>query len=980
MAKTRIAHGVRVAILASSAAFAGLGATGVSAQEAVEVEEITVTGSRIRTEDLDTARPVLMITREAIENQGFAGTADILQNLTASGAPPLSRASPLSAGEAAGGQFVQLRGAGAQRTLILVDGYRLGITTGGLQDLSGIPTSMIERIEVLKDGASSVYGSDAIAGVVNIITRKDFEGIQFNAYASQYDEGDGVVQKYDFLLGHSTDNGGITVGAEWAREDPVRALDRPFSAYPRGELLPNNSWTTVGQFGGWVSAPAQALPGVVYNGNTRVVLSQGGDPLDFADYRAQNGDLTSPQDKSNTNLQTDLRTPLERQTVFLNGTYDFSENVGFLGSASYSVRDAERTVAGYPYQAASFGTPMSVDSYFNPIGSHHGYATPTAISNWWRRTWEVPRVSTAETNALRFTAGLVGSFDAANRNFAWDVGYLFSSSEVLQSAYGNLNLANVARAVGPSFLNATGRVQCGTPAAPINFGATFDTCTPWNPFLAYGQEGDGGLTNNAAVAEYLFQEEHATGETETQIYSANITGPVLELPAGELSFAVGVERREEKGQFIPDALSVTGGSTNLGARPTEGGYELNELYAEVLVPILADAPLAETLNVTLATRYSDFSTFGDTTNSKAGLEWRPIEQLLFRATYAEGFRAPTISNLYSGGSQTFAFYTDPCDPVYGVAANDAAVAARCDADIADYANFRQLQQGFVPATAPNAQTPVAFFGGAANPLLEPEESESKTAGVVWTPQAFLDGLQVSLDFWTVKIDNTIVADTPNLILDDCYVQGVTSRCSLFTRDSTLGYVNTMSYGGRNAGYREIEGYDLDLLYRFETGIGDFTINSRTTYLTEDELKSTNDAATVPTENIGFAAQAGTTHEYRSVLNLEWSVDNWGATWGVRYYSGLTEVCLQNTPEFCSDPNTPGPIPTQLRNNNELGSNTFHDVQVRWNAPWEATVAVGANNVFDHLGQAMYSQPNANVSYNGEFDIDRTLYVRYQQNW
>jgi iron complex outermembrane receptor protein len=388
------------------------------------------------------------------------------------------------------------------------------------------------------------------------------------------------------------------------------------------------------------------------------------------------------------------------------------------------------------------------------------------------------------------------------------------------------------------------------------------------------------------------------------------------------------------------------------------------------------------LNVTLASRYSDFSTVGDTTNSKAGLEWRPIEQLLFRATWAEGFRAPTITNLYAGGSQTFAFYTDPCDPVYGVTASNPEVAARCDADIADFANFRQLQQGFVPAVQSNAQTPVAFFANAANPLLEPEESVSKTAGVVWTPEAILDGLQVSLDWWTVRIENTIVTDTPNLILNDCYVQGLPARCGLFTRDAALGYVNTMSYGFRNAGYRYVEGYDLDLLYTFDTGFGEFTVSSRTTYLTDDELKSTNDAVVVPTENIGFADSAGTTHEVRSIAGLEWSLENWGVTWNARYYSGLTEACLSNTsyPEYCSDPQTPGPIPTTLRDNNELGSNTFHDVQVRWEAPWEATIALGANNVFDHLGQQMYSQPNANVSYNGEFDIGRSIYVRYQQNW
>lgn len=976
MANRKIAHAVRVALITSAAACAGLGGTTAFAQD--PVDEIVVTGSRIRTTDLDTARPVLMITRDTIQNQGFAGVADILQNLTATGSPPLSRASPLSAGENAGGQFVDLRGIGAQRTLVLVDGRRVGISTSGFQDISGIPTAMIERIEVLKDGASSIYGSDAIGGVINIITRKDFEGLQANAYVGQYDEGDGTVQKYDFIMGAVNDQNSITFGAEWAREAVVRARDRDFSAYPRGALLPDVSWTVVGQYGGWVSSGAQTVPGLT----GRIVLDEGGDPLNWQDYRAQNTSSLSTQDKSNTNTFTDLRTPLDRKTLFLNGTHEFNDNLEFIGSASYSNRVSSRTVAGYPYQAASFGTPMSVDSYFNPIGSWHGFAEPAAISNWWRRGWEVPRYSESEVNALNFAGKLEGTFDAANRNFLWDAGYSFNQAKSLQSTYGNFNLAAVQAAVGPSFVNATGQVQCGTPEAPIGFGTVSGTCTPWNPFIEAGQVGPGSLTDNPQLQEFLYQEEHATGSTETQIFHASITGPVMELPAGELSFAAGAERREEKGRFVPDALSVTGGSTNLGARPTEGDYSLNEVYGELLVPVLADVTGARVLNLTLATRYSDFDSFGSTTNHKAGLEWRPIDQILVRGTWAEGFRAPTIANLFAGGSQTFAFYTDPCDPIYGQSANDPTVFQRCAQDIADMANFRQLQQGFVPAVTSNAQTPLAFFSGAANPLLEPEESTSRTAGIVWTPDQWVSGLQVAVDWWMVKIENTIVADTPNLILDDCYVQGVAARCGLFTRDPVLGIVNTMNYGSRNAGYREVEGWDFDLNYRFETNYGNFTINSQSTYLTKDELRSTDDPTVVPTENIGFAASAGTTHRLRSVANITWDFADFGVTWGARYYSGLKEACLSNAlfPEFCSDPQTPGPVPTTLRDNNSLGSNTFHDVQVRWNAPWDATIAVGANNVFERLGQQMYSQPNSNVSYNGEFDIGRFWYVRYQQNF
>ena len=944
------------------------------------IAEVVVTGSRIRVNDLDTPRPVVMITRDAIEQQGFQSVTEILQNVSAAGSPALTRASPLSAGENAGGSFISLRGLGAQRTLTLVDGQRLGISTSGFQDISGIPSAMIERIEVLKDGASSLYGSDAIGGVINIITRKKFDGIEGNAYVGQYDDGDGTIQKYDFLLGSVGERSSLTFGAEYATEDAVLAKDRPFSAFPQGERHPDRNWTTVGQFGGFV------------RGGVRIIPGDGLDPRNIANWRNQNTNTGataaspegSPLDKSNTNQQTDLRTPLERKSVYLNGTYAISEAVEFVGSAAYTNRFSDRTVAGYPYQAASFNTPMSIDSYFNPIGNQSGTAAPAAIGNWWRRGWEVPRVSSSDVDALRFSAGLNGDFEFANREFAWDVGYLFSNTRATQSAFGNLNLVAVRNAVGPSFLNAQGQVQCGTPAAPINFGTTDGTCTPWNPFLPFGVEGPGGLTNNAALQQYLFQEEHSSGDTQTQLFTANITGNIVSLPAGDLAFALGFERREESGKFIPDALSVTGNSTNLGALPTEGGYNVNEVYGELFIPVLADIPVFQELNLNASTRYSDYDTFGNTTNSKFGLEWRPIQQVLLRGTYAEGFRAPTIANLFAGGSQTFSFYTDPCDPVFGAAATNGSVASTCAADIANYAAFRQLGQGFLPAGGPNTQTPVAFFQGAANPLLEPEESESKSAGIVWTP-SFVSGLQMSFDWWTIRIDNTIVADLPTDILNDCYVQNIADRCSpaLFTRDPTLGFVNTMRFGSRNAGFREVEGYDFDANYSFEAGrFGGFVLNLQSTYLDRDAIATNDAATTIPDEDVGFAVQAKTTHRVRANANVTWTLGDFGVTWGARYYSGLRERCLNAGlfPGECSDPTYVGPTPQQSGAHNELGSNIFHDVQVRWNTPWNGTLALGANNVFEHLGQPMYSQPNANVSYNGEFDIGRFVYARYRQDF
>jgi iron complex outermembrane receptor protein len=644
---------------------AALAQDGSTADEPATLDRIEVTGTRIRQVDIETAQPVLSISRQEIENQGFQSVADILQNLTAVGTPPLSRASPLGAGEAAGAQAVNLRNLTPQRTLVLVNGKRLGITTGGVQDISTIPAVMVERIEILKDGASAVYGSDAIAGVVNIITRSNYEGAHGSVYYGQYSEGDGEIEKYDFLLGATGERGAVTIGVEYAKEAEVWQQDRAFSAFPLGDRHPDLSWTPVGQYGGFVSSPtSNPLPGITYppatnsnpNRTVRVIVRPGGDPRNPADYIAQDMGQ-NPNHKSNPGEQMHLRTPLERKSLFVDGSYDITDNVRFRGNMLYSNRISDRSIAGYPMQAGSFagfdngaGVPLHADSYFNPVGN--------TINNWWRRTWEVPRVSTSDATTWRFSGALEGSFEIGERYFDWDVGAMYNQNKLLQASDGNLNLANVQRALGPSFMNAAGQVQCGTPDAPIAFTA----CVPWNPMLHYGESGPGSLASED-LQKFLFQREHSLGETETTIYTANVAGGLFELPAGELSFALGVEHRKEQGEFIPDALSVSGGSTNLGARPTGGSYTEESIYAELFVPLLMESPGARELSLSISSRYSDFDTFGDTVNSKFGVKWKPIDDLLVRATWAEGFRAPTILNLYGGGTQNLPSSPIPAIPV-----------------------------------------------------------------------------------------------------------------------------------------------------------------------------------------------------------------------------------------------------------------------------------------------------------------------------
>ena len=945
---TKLRDAITFALAAGITTIAGTGAAfaqETAAEPATTLDRIQVTGSRIRQVDVETAQPVVTIGREEIQAGGFNTVADILQNIPSAGSPTFSRTSPLTANQEAGGQYIDLRNLGAQRTLVLVNGKRLGISPDGFQDVSTIPTAMVERIDVLKDGASSIYGSDAMAGVINIITRRNFEGAEANAYFGQYDQGDGQKQTYDFVIGMAGERGSLTIGAEYHKEDAVWARDRWFSndSYPG---YPQYSTTVVGQWGNW------RLPGAAAT-DPWFVADRGSDALGTDGWHEQ-----TTADTSKASDQMHLMTPLERRSLFTSATYDLTDNVRFVADMSYTKRESSRQIAGYPTQstAAAIRAPMSALSYFNPTGG-------ASEVNWRRRGWEVPRTTDTEQTTWRFTAALEGSFEIGERFFDWDVGYMFNENDTQIVNNGNLYIPNIRLAVGPSFMNGQGQIVCGTP------GNVVAGCVPWNPFAGFGT---GAVTNSLAdpeVQAFLYKQEHALGRTETNNYFANLTGSLWTLPAGELGFAVGVEHRKEEGGFTPDAIAQSGDSTNLASGPTYGSYSLDEVYAELSIPVLADAAFAQELSLSLATRYSDFDTFGDTTNSKFGVKWRPMDDLLVRGTYAEGFRAPTIGDLYGGTSDTFTTgFRDPCDSVYG----EARGSARCLQDVP--ADYRQLQQGFVPTNGPAAQTPVPFTSGS-NPFLQPEFSKSKTVGLVYSP-SYVEGFSVALDWWTIKIENTIVADTPNEIMNDCYVALIESRCALFSRDPSLGnIVANLAYGGRNSGYADTEGYDLDMNYRLDTDYGRFDAKWATTYVSKYETKSTNDIDEVPSQANGFEGS----FRVRSNLNLGWTLNDFSVNWGMRYNSGTKEECYFE--ERCSIPNyqapdTLGTIVPQ----NEVGSITFHDLQFSVATPWNARIAFGANNVFDRDPPIYYSAPNSGYAFYGGHDIGRFVYARYQQKF
>ncbi|GAB3349383.1 TonB-dependent receptor plug domain-containing protein [Lysobacter tyrosinilyticus] len=957
---TKLRDAISFALVVGTTAAAGTGvayAQDAEQKEATTLDRVEVTGSRIPRAEIETAQPIITLSREDIQQQGFTSVADILQNLTSAGSPAISRSQALASGESVGGYYIDIRNLGANRTLVLVNGKRIGATTDGLQDLGQIPVSAIQRIEILKDGASSIYGSDAIAGVVNVITRRQFDGAEANAYVGQFSEGDGEKQSYDMTIGATGEKASVTLSAEFTKEDPVMAKDRAFSSgLPAGSPV---------SYVGSANLPCGPGGAVV-----KCTLRPGMNPKLISSYRPYVPGVpfspTNPGsfgDNANSNEEMFLQTGIERRSLYITGMVDITDNLRFTSDFSYNKRTTDQQIAGYPYQSTSFGTPMSGASFFTP--------TPGTALNFQRRLWEVPRTTESNLETYRWAGGLEGFFSIGDHQWDWDVGANINRNDSVKKGHGDASLLATTAALGPSYFNpTTQRVECGSLANPIDYGTNIGNgeCIPWNPLAPFGDTQAGSLTGNADLQAFLFPEFTDTGRTESHSYTASVAGSLFALPAGDLGLAVGVEHRSEEGVFVPDAFRQSANSTGLPATTTQGQYDLDEIYAEIEIPVLADMAFAKELTFNISSRYSDYSNFGDTTNSKFSLRWRPMDDLLVRGTYAEGFRAPAISDLFGGLSGTFAFYIDPC----GVNSPNGTVNGT-PACAGVPVGYVQQAQGGANCTQYPCQTPDQFLSGS-NPNLLPENSKSKTAGLVWSPH-WVEGLDISLDWYNYEITNAIQSDDATDILADCYVTGITQRCTdAHVTRAADGHVTNMFIGLANVGKIETEGYDLGVNYKLpEFSFGKFVIDWQNSYTSKYDKLTKNPAG--DDVMLGHVGEPGI-FRIRSNLGVTWQKGDFGVSYMARYYSSMKEPCATGRP--CNDDDRI--VNGRLTRTNVVGSNTFHDIQAYVKLPWNATAAIGANNVGNHVGPMMYSAPSANFAYYGGFDIGRTIYLKYQQRF
>lgn len=909
-----------------------------SAPSTTTLDRIEITGSRIRSVDVETAQPVFTVTQQDIQKSGLVSVGDILQNLSIAGTQTYSKAAVLTSDPEQGGQYVNLYNLNENRTLVLVNGKRWTSSLNGLTDMSTIPSSLIERIEVLKDGASAIYGSDAVAGVVNIILRKNYDGAEASAYFGQNGRGDGSKEQYSFTAGTTTDRASLVFGVNYTNEDPVWAKDRTLTRYSAG---PNHIEDGLSATGPWGRFNSNDETYILNHTGSFDGKGVGADSRNLANYH---NDITT-DDYFNSTDQMMLQQSSKNKSIFTTGSYNLTDSLTFKSTAMYSERDSNRQIAGYPLQAASqpqFPVAISGSSYYNPVGQD--------INSWFRRTVELPRTTESNVKTLHFDAALEGVFDVGSHGWNWDVGFNYNKYDVTQVSRGNINLLALQKALGPSFLNAQGQVQCGTAASPLPLGTSnaLGQCTPFNIL-----GGPSASTPNAL--QYINALGQATQQSLSKQWTANLTGGLFDLPAGELGFAAGVEHRQVSGYDYPDQLSSAGYTTDLAAQATEGRYQTNEAYLELLIPVLKDLPGVKELSFDVAARYSNYSRFGDTTNSKFSFTWKPIDDLLVRGTYGTGFRAPTLSDTFGGGSQTFDTFTDPCDATFGSLGN-AGVAARCATQVP--AGFRQTDSAGKPVARRDVQGNAPFNSGVGNAELQPEYSITRTVGMVYSPH-WVQGLDFSLDWYRISISNIITALLANDVLNNCYLNNLENYCANFARDSVTGQVTTLSRGNVNLGRLETEGYNFGVRYRMpETAYGKFAVNLDTNYLATYKSQTQADAE--------WSNVAGYWNfpRVRATLGLNWSLGSLSANWDLRYYGGFRDYCLDASAGIaCNDPTyqTPNPGWGGGTGSNKKGSISYQDVSVTWQAPWDGSVTVGARNIWNKQPPITYSITNSSTA-------------------
>ncbi|GAB6197026.1 TonB-dependent receptor plug domain-containing protein [Lysobacter xanthus] len=907
------------------------------ADSARQLDTVTITGSRIKQTDKVTAQPVFVLDRQKLEATGVQSVGEILQQLTASGKALNAKFNssgnfgyPSSGGGiGAGSAQVDLRNLGSQRVLVLVDGIRWvnessASGVSGSADLNTIPLSIVERVEVLEDGASAIYGSDAIAGVINIITRKKFDGAGIHAYYGEYPKG-GATKDTSFTLGGSGDRWNAIFSASYYEQDAISSGAYEQSAFPvpGGGLAYGSSGTPQGRF-------RFCDPRITTPGTPGFCGSAGNDPV-FYNITLNNG-TTNPvfvpgtqtggtyhgftsADRFNFAPFNLLLTPSKRQALFTSLGYDVNENLRLHVKALYNNRKSSNQAAPEPiFVGPGAGTAGIADTVsipanhpFNPFG-----ITLDANSNFLfigRRPLEVgPRIFDQDVDTTYFNVGLDGSF-GSTRVFNWDANIVHSENKAEQTFYNGYNVARIKLALGDPAICAA------TPG-----------CVPLDLF------GGQGRPMTQQMIDFIRTTQRDASKQVLDLVQANISGDIFDIGDRSAGFAAGVEHRKYRGDFNPDPLRQTGESQDSFAAPVSSSYDVSEIYTELSVPLLS------TLDLSGALRYSDYSTFGGATTGKLGFRWQPIKDFVLRGTYSEGFRAPNLGELY-GLTQFGATLVDPCGP-----SNGALVVDGSNGNNTTPLETACRAQG-VPNGFRQANTQITTFTGG-NPNLQPEESKSFTTGFVYSPswaenQAWSRRTDFEVTYYRHKIEGAIQARDIQALLNACLAAGGTDAklCAPFSRISS-GDLRPPENFLDNLGAIKTSGADVKVNWTGpDWSFGTLNASFQATRVFSYEAVDAD--GNTASRRVGIEVDDSAIPEWQANLQLGWRMGQFDANWNTRYVSAVDELCNGDLEGL------PGCDTADARH--RLGGTTYHDVQFAWRDALgldRLKLGVGVNNIFD----------------------------------
>jgi iron complex outermembrane recepter protein len=921
-----------IGLAAALVACAGLGSIGPAAAQGSSTavsggeQRVEVTGTRIIRNDLVSNSPLYSVGLDALGLIGSSNFADLAPQLPQF-APAFgnSRTQSTFSGAATSGlNLANLRNLGSQRSLVLINGRRAagGTSITAAPDFNNLPTANIETIEIITGGASAVYGADAVSGVINIVTRKKFSGVEVGLRYGEAERGDNTnPSAYLMFGGRIGERGHGLFTVEVDRQGHVSCRDRELCAE-------DFDWRAVN-----VNAPLRGpgaysgvgLGGRFFVGNNS--YTRRGNSLTDA-----NGNLIPfvlAVDGYNRNADRDIAIPTQRRLMAAEVEYAITPTLRAFGELNHGVTTVDSKFEGHPFQSQQpgslFGTLQATIPINNPfipaplaaaIAAHNA-APPagTAAFNemtWWQRFNDAggARGASNDRSMLRTAFGLKGdlpSLGGFGRDWRWELSHVYGRTTVNLNTEGLVNTSNLYYGLRVEADPANpGQFRCDNAAARTQ------GCVPINPFAPYTPEMQRALGIGSM----------AIGRSTLNDTIASITGTLLDLPAGALRMAVGAERRSFGGYLDRDVVVNNALATGNQISDTDfAKTTVNEVFVEALVPLLADKPFVNSLNLDTAFRRSDTDKSSYDT-WKFGGDWEPVSGLRVRAMQARSVRAPEPTEL-SGVGLTAGVINDPC-----TAANRGANpvrAANCLADgvPANYAPPLVVEQGVSGLT-----------GG--NPNLTPEQATTSTFGIVFQPRQ-IKGLSIALDRFEIKMKDVITQVARQTSADLCYDTVARTNCNLLTRGSNpvlpgaTWVLLTVNENLQNLATLHVRGTDLDLRYGF--GLGGWgqldlkliaTIYDKATLarVAGTPVLDLLDQAGGSTIDQGFVKQTAN-------LTAGWRMGRFNATWNVRHI-GSAEMNIDSA----------------ARGFPRIPSHSYHNLRVGFNVMKDSEIFAGVTNAAD----------------------------------